>query len=75
MSEPSQPKASRKQSSVRHTRAIQVDRSKRPAGAPPDEQVEGRLKELIHPAICAQMDAYRAMGLRHRILTRPVTRT
>lgn len=72
MSEPSQPKPSRKQSTVRHTRAIQLDRSKRPASAPPDEQIEARLKELIGPAIYAQMDAYRAMGLRHRILTLPV---
>jgi hypothetical protein len=72
MSEPSQPKPSRKSSTVRHTRAIQVDRSKRPAGAPPDEQIEARLKELISPAIYAQLDAYRAMGLRHRLLTLPV---
>ena len=72
MSDPSQPKPSRKQSTVRHTRAIQVERSKRPASAPPDEQIEARLTELIHPAIYAQMEAYRAMGLRHRILTLPV---
>lgn len=61
-----------KRSSVRHTRAIQRDRSKRPAVAPPDEQVEARLTELIHPATYAQVEAYRAMGLRHRILTLPV---
>src|SRR5690348_15207201 len=72
MSESSQPKPSRKQSSVRHTRAIQLDRSKRAPGVPPDEQIEAHLKELIGPAIYAQMDAYRAMGLRHRILTLPV---
>ena len=72
MSETSQPKPSRKQSSVRHTRAIQLDRSKRAPGAPPDEQIEARLTELIGPALYAQMDAYRAMGLRHRILTLPV---
>lgn len=72
MSESSQTKPSRKQSSVRHTRAIQLDRSKRAPGAPPDEQIEARLKELIGPAIYAQLDAYRAMGLRHRILTLPV---
>lgn len=72
MSEPSQPKPSRKSSTVRHTRAIQVDRSKRAPGAPPDEQIEARLKELINPAIYAQLDAYRAMGLRHRLLTLPV---
>ncbi len=61
-----------KRSSVRHTRAIQRDRSKRPTVAPPDEQVEARLTELIHPATYAQVEAYRAMGLRHRILTLPV---
>jgi hypothetical protein len=72
MSESSQPKPSRKQSSVRHTRAIQLDRSKRAPGVPPDERIEAHLKELIGPAIYAQMDAYRAMGLRHRILTLPV---
>ena len=64
--------AAPKHSSVRHTRAIQRDRSKRPATAPPDEQVEARLTELIHPATYAQVEAYRAMGLRHRILTLPV---
>jgi hypothetical protein len=61
-----------KHSSVRHTRAIQRDRSKRLSVAPPDEQVETRLAELIHPATYAQVEAYRAMGLRHRILTLPV---
>lgn len=61
-----------KRSSVRHTRAIQRDRSKRPSVGPPDEQVEARLTELIHPATYAQVEAYRAMGLRHRILTLPV---
>src|SRR3990167_2779195 len=64
--------AAPKRSSVRHTRAIQRDRSKRPATAPPDEQVEARLTELIHPATSAQVEANRAMGLRHRILTLPV---
>lgn len=61
-----------KRSSVRHTRAIQRDRSKRPPVAPPDEQVKARLTELIHPATLAQVEAYRAMGLRHRVLTLPV---
>lgn len=61
-----------KQSSVRHPRAIQRDRSKRLSIGPPDEQVEARLTELIHPATLAQVDAYRAMSLRHRVLTLPV---
>jgi hypothetical protein len=62
----------RKKSSVRHTRAIQRDRSKRPSIAPPDDAVEERLTELIHPATYAQVAAYSAMGMRQRILTLPV---
>lgn len=62
----------KKPSSVRHTRAIQRDRSKRPTVAPPDAAVVEDLTELIHPAIYAQMAAYQDMGLRHRILTLPV---
>jgi hypothetical protein len=61
-----------KKSSVRHTRAIQRDRSKRPPAAPPDEQVQRQLTELVHPAIYAQVAAFQAMGLRHRLLTLPV---
>jgi hypothetical protein len=68
MSEKSKPK----KSSVRHTRAIQRDRSKRPNSAPPDEQIAARLTELIHPATYAQVAAFHAMGLRERILTLPV---
>ncbi len=62
----------KKPSSVRHTRAIQRDRSKRPSGVPSAPQVEARLTELIHPATFAQVAAYQAMGLRERILTLPV---
>lgn len=61
-----------KNSSVRHTRAIQRDRTKRPNTMPPDQKLEARLTELIHPATFAQMAAFRAMGLRQRILTLPV---
>jgi DDE family transposase len=68
MSEKSKPK----NSSVRHTRAIQRDRSKRPNSAPPDPQIEARLTELIHPATYAQVAAFHARGLRERILTLPV---
>jgi hypothetical protein len=68
MSEKSKPK----KSSVRHTRAIQRDRSKRPNSAPPDEQIEARLAELIHPATYAQVATFHALGLRERILTLPV---
>ena len=62
----------KKASSVRHTRAIQRDRSKRPTVAPPDEQVAERLTEIVHPATLAQLDYYRQLGLRERILTLPV---
>jgi hypothetical protein len=68
MSEKKQPK----QSSVRHTRAVQRDRSKRPTVAPPDAEVQRRLSDLVHPATYAQVAAYQAMGLRHRLLTLPV---
>src|SRR5918911_3178459 len=68
MSEKSKPK----KSSVRHTRAIGRDRTKRPNSAPPDEQIEARLTELIHPATYAQVAAFHALGLRERVLTLPV---
>ena len=62
----------KKASSVRHTRAIQRERSKRPAVAPPDEHIVERLSEIVHPATLAQLDYYRQLGLRERILTLPV---
>ena len=66
--------AKKKASSVRHTRAIQRDRSKRPAGAPPPEQIEAQLTDAqrVHPATLAQLDYYWRLGLRERILTLPV---
>jgi hypothetical protein len=57
-----------KKSTVRHTRAVQRDRSKRPNVAPPDEQVEQRLAELLVPAIEAQEPRYKELGLRNRSL-------
>ena len=57
---------------MRHTRAIQRDRSKRPTVAPPDEKVAAHLRELIHPATYALVAAYHERGLRHRLLTLPV---
>lgn len=62
----------KKQSSFRHTRAIQRDRTKRPTVGPLDEDVEKLLKEVVHPATLAQVSAYWDMGLRERILTLPV---
>ena len=54
----------KKPSSVRHTRAIQRDRSKRPEVAPPDEQITERLTEIIHPATLAQIAHFHRLGLR-----------
>lgn len=65
-------KEPKKNSSVRHTRAIQQDRFKRPAAMPPDEQVEARLTELIHPATLRQVAHFQRLGLRERILTLPI---
>lgn len=62
----------KKQSTVRHTRAIQRDRRVQPTIAPSAPQVEARLAELIHPATLAQVAAFRALGLRERALTLPV---
>jgi hypothetical protein len=62
----------KKRSSVRHTRAIQRDRSKRPTVAPPDEQMAQHLTALIHPATLAQLAHFHELGLRARLLTLPV---
>jgi hypothetical protein len=68
--EPAKPP--KKPSSVRHTRAIQRDRSKRPDVAPPDEEIAERLTEIIHPATLGQLAYFRSLGLRERVLTLPV---
>jgi hypothetical protein len=62
----------KKASSVRHTRAIARDRSKRPALAPPDAQGSARLTELIHPLTLSQVAHYHDLGLRERVLSLPV---
>ena len=62
----------KKASSVRHTRAVQRDRSKRPTSAPPDEQIVQRLSEIVQPATLAQVAYYQQLGLRSRVLTLPV---
>jgi hypothetical protein len=64
----SEAKVGRKASSVRHTRAIQRDRSKRPSAAPEDEQVQARLQEMVYPAVLAQVGYFHALGLRERTL-------
>jgi hypothetical protein len=68
----SAPEQTKKPSSVRHTRAIQRDRSKRPLTVPPDAPVTARLMELIHPATRATVAYYYELGLRERILTLPI---
>lgn len=65
MSEEKQP---RKASSVRHTRAIQRDRTKHSITAPSDEQIQERLTDIVHPATLAQVDYFRKLGLRERTL-------
>jgi len=73
MSDTNEPiKPPKKTSSVRHTRAVQRDRSKRPDVAPPDEQIADRLREIVHPAILAQVAHFQRLGLRERTLTLPV---
>ena len=57
---------------MRHTRAIQRDRAKRPTVGAPAAEVEAYLAELVQPAVYAQVAAYQALGLRHRLLTLPV---
>jgi hypothetical protein len=66
-------KSKKKQtSSVRHTRAVQRDRSKRPIVDAPDEQVAQRLHEIIHPATLSQVAHFHQQGLRERTLTLPI---
>jgi len=61
-----------KKSSVRHTRAIQRDQTKRQNAAPPDEKVEALLREVIQPATLSQVAHFHQLGLRERVLTLPV---
>lgn len=68
----SREKSGPKGRTVRHTRAIQRDRSKRAPAAAPAAAVTERLREVIHPATLAQLDHFRALGLRERVLTLPV---
>jgi hypothetical protein len=66
MSEEKQPG---KASSVRHTRAIQRDRTKHPIPAPADKHIQERLTEIVHPATLAQVAYFRQLGLRERTLS------
>lgn len=62
----------RAKSTVRHTRAIARDRSKRPISAPPVEAINARLEEIVHPATLQQVSYFYDLGLRARTLTLPV---
>ena len=62
----------RKKSTVRHTRAVQHDRSQRPAGAPSEEAIKTQLSDIVHRAALNQVDLFHGMGLRERSLTLPV---
>jgi hypothetical protein len=59
----------RKKSTVRHTRAIQYARTKRPVSTPTDEQIKERLTELVHPATLGQVSYFYSLGLRARTLS------
>ena len=62
----------RKRSTVRHTRAIQRDRTKRPYGVPPAEAIAAHLTEIIQPATMEVVSQFHAKGLRERTLNLPV---
>jgi Transposase DDE domain len=61
-----------KKSGIGHTHAIALDRSKRPNTAPPAEEIEAVLSEIIQPATFSLVRLYQEMGLRSRTLTLPV---
>lgn len=69
--QPSKQKA-KKPSTVRHTRAIQRDRTKRPISMPIDEQIGQHLTQILHPATLAQVAHFHQLGLRERLLSLPV---
>jgi hypothetical protein len=62
----------RKPSSVRHTRAVQLDRLKRPVADNLPDHVKDLFTELVHPLTMAQSHLFHEMGLRERTLTLPV---
>ena len=72
MRTPSAGKPARKASSVRHTRAIQRDRSRHPSSAPPAAEITARLTDLVYPAALNTLGEFRRRGLRERVLTLPV---
>ena len=63
---------SNSKSTVRHTRAIQADRQKRPLVDNLTAEVEELFHSLVHPLTLSQCDLFQQMGLRERTLTLPV---
>ncbi len=61
----------RKRSSVRHTRAIQQNRSKHPVAMPTDEEIGERIRDIVHPATLEQVRYFHQLGLRERTLGLP----
>jgi len=64
-----QARRKKKKSSVRHTRAIQRDRSKRQLAAPPDEKIKERMAELVKPDEEEEKIGMKRYGLRIRKLS------
>ena len=63
---------SKKKSTVRHTRAIQYDRTKRLNSMPLAPQVSEELTQIVHPHTLGQVAHFHRLGLRERVLTLPV---
>lgn len=61
-------KSSPKKSSVRHTRAIGRNRSKRLLTIPPAQEIEDHLKKILPPVAEAQQSAYEKAKMRNRVL-------
>jgi len=66
-------RAAKKPGSVRHTHAIQRDRSKHPPSSPPDAEVEARLTELIHPLTLRRVARYHDLDLCERVVSLPAS--
>ena len=66
---PPKPKiGKKKKSSVRHTRAIGRNRSKRLISIPPAQEIQHHLEKLLVPAAEAQQSAYEKAKMRNRVL-------
>jgi len=72
MTNENKPAKPRKTSSVRHTKALALERTQHQPGVPPPEQVGQLLQEVIHPLTFQLVKLYSDMGLRQRTLTLPV---